>query len=95
MNEHDKSHLGEILKGEGTYFTAHLLRLISKADESNRTLLGKVYPEEVRAVSKFQGRPLPAAVPVQKTTSPRLSSPMTFPRGTPRDLASRPPELGI
>ena len=58
MSEYDKTHVAEILAGEGTYFTANLLRLISKADTNNRTKLFQGFPEEVNTVHVYQtGKP--------------------------------------
>ena len=52
----DIEHLGEILAGRGDWFTAQLLRLILKADTSNRVKLSVVFPEEVRVVELWQSR---------------------------------------
>lgn len=54
MSEYDKQNIGRILDGEGTWFTANLLRLIAKADENNRERLRKSFPEEVAAIEKFR-----------------------------------------
>ena len=54
MSEYDKKCVAEILAGEGTWFGAHLLRLISKADNSNLELLRKGFPEQVTAVEKYR-----------------------------------------
>ena len=52
ITEHDIRNIDKILyDGYGDWFTAHLLRLISHADHDNLTLLGQVYPAEVRAVT--------------------------------------------
>lgn len=55
MNEYDKQNIGLILSGEGTWFTAHLLRLIAKADEDNKERLRASFPEEVMAVEVWRG----------------------------------------
>jgi hypothetical protein len=39
--------------GEGDWFTAQLLRLISKADRQSRESLRKGFPEEVEAYEKW------------------------------------------
>lgn len=56
FSEYDREHLPDIIgKKEGDWFSAHLLRLIAKADLGNRRLLAKGFPEEVRAVNEWQG----------------------------------------
>ena len=52
MSNFDKQRVGEILAGEGTWFGAHLFRLIAKADEDNRAKLYSVFPLEVETVHK-------------------------------------------
>ena len=54
MSEYDKKNVGELLAGTGTWFNAHLLRLISKADSGNLELLRKGFPEQVEAVEKYR-----------------------------------------
>ena len=54
MTDYDLQNLPEILAGQGTWFTAKLLRLISCADSNNRHKLHKSYPEEVEAVNLYQ-----------------------------------------
>ena len=54
MSEYDKKNVGSLLAGEGTWFGAHLLRLISKADNNNLRLLRKGFPEQVEAVEKYR-----------------------------------------
>lgn len=54
MTDHDRDHLPGILQGEGTWFTANLLRLIAKADSVNRNKLRQGYPLEVGAVERYQ-----------------------------------------
>lgn len=50
MTEHDKSKIKEILQGEGDWFTAHLFRLIAKADNKNRKKLYWAFPSAVHFV---------------------------------------------
>lgn len=58
INDHDRAHIGRIIAdGYGDWFTAHLLRLIKKADAENRTRLATLYPEEVAAVIEWEQRP--------------------------------------
>ena len=54
FSEYDKQNVGELLAGTGTWFNAHLLRLISKADSNNLELLRKGFPEQVKAVEDFR-----------------------------------------
>ena len=54
FSEYDKKNIGELLAGEGTWFGANLLRLISKADKNNTELLRKGFPEQVEAVEKYR-----------------------------------------
>ena len=54
MSEYDKQNVGDLLAGTGTWFGAHLLRLVSKADENNLELLRKGFPEQVEAVEKYR-----------------------------------------
>lgn len=53
MSDFDRNNVGYIMrdeKGEASWFTARLMRLIVHADNRNLTLLASVYPEEVDAV---------------------------------------------
>ena len=54
MSNYDKQNVGKLLRGEGTWFTAHLLRVIAKADEHNLNKLRSAYPDEVAAVETYQ-----------------------------------------
>lgn len=49
LSEFDREHMTDIIAGDGDWFTAHLLRLIHKADDENRALLRIVFPKEVEA----------------------------------------------
>lgn len=50
VSPHDMAHMHDILVGDyGDWFSAHLLRLIRKADLENRELLRSVYPDHVAA----------------------------------------------
>lgn len=44
---YDAEHVGDIVAGEGTWFSARLLRLIAKADMVNRERLRLGFPEHV------------------------------------------------
>lgn len=52
MNVYDLKSVFE--SGHGDWFTAHLLRLIAKADFCNKAKLAVVFPVEVRAVDIYQ-----------------------------------------
>jgi len=54
MTSYDKKNVAKILAGEGTWFTAKLIRLIAGSDSSNRGKLQRVFPEEVEAVNRYQ-----------------------------------------
>lgn len=53
-SSHDKERVGEILRGEGDWFSAHLFRLIAKADRANYAILKKAYPEHVAAYEAWR-----------------------------------------
>jgi hypothetical protein len=57
MSNYDQNNIGNILCGEGSWFTANLLRLISKADNNNLELIRKGFPEEVAAVETWRKGP--------------------------------------
>ena len=50
MNDHDREHVREIIRGTGDWFGAALIRLIAKADRENKQRLHRVYPTEVEVV---------------------------------------------
>lgn len=54
ISKYDKENIGEILSGQGDWFTANLLRVISTADQNNRKKLYQGFPEEVDAICVFQ-----------------------------------------
>jgi len=54
MSNYDKTNIGSILAGEGSWFTANLIRLIAKADERNLLRLSVAFPEEVDAVKSYR-----------------------------------------
>ena len=55
LSDFDKDRLTDILSGEGTWFSAMLLRLIAHADKDNRRKIAKVFPEDVALVNEFRG----------------------------------------
>ena len=54
MSNYDRQKIPEILAGEGTWFGAHLLRLIAKADQNNIELIRKGFPDQVKAVEDYR-----------------------------------------
>ena len=54
MSIYDETHIAEILHGEGTCFSAHLLRLIAKSDKNNMAKLALGFPKEVEALEKYR-----------------------------------------
>jgi len=54
ISDHDKANIGNIVAGHGDWFTALLLRLINKADSSNRARLAIGFPEEVKAYEEWE-----------------------------------------
>ena len=58
LTDYDNDNIGPIIQGQGDWFTARLLRLIARADTSNKKKLAQVFPKEVAAVQTFQtGKP--------------------------------------
>ncbi len=49
ISDYDRANFGAIVAGHGDWFTAQLIRLIAKADQSKRELLRKGFPDEVEA----------------------------------------------
>lgn len=54
MSEFDRKNIGVILSGHGDWFGAQLLRLICKADLSNRERIRRGFPEEVGAYESWE-----------------------------------------
>ena len=54
ISNYDKKYIDNILSGDGDWFTARLLRLISRADHNNLELLRKGFPEEVEVVETYR-----------------------------------------
>ena len=54
MSNYDLQNIGSILAGEGSWFNAHLLRLIAKADSHNIELLRKSFPYQVNCVEAYR-----------------------------------------
>ena len=53
ISPYDRAHIGEILAGEGDWFTAKLLRLCSKADKDNLERIRLGFPEVVEAFENW------------------------------------------
>ncbi len=59
LSDYDRENIGNIIaehgtRGEFSNFSAHLLRLIKKADADNRRALALVYPEHVQALEEWE-----------------------------------------
>lgn len=54
LSRHDIDHIQEILHGHGDWFSAHLVRLIAKADPLNRERLRVAFPAEVAEFEKWE-----------------------------------------
>lgn len=55
-SDFDKAHMADILAGMGDWFSSELLRLIAKADSSNRAKLRLAFPEHVEAYEEWLDR---------------------------------------
>jgi hypothetical protein len=53
-SDYDDAHIADILSGHGDWFSAQLMRLIMKADRSNRDLIAQVFPDHVEAYERYQ-----------------------------------------
>lgn len=49
FSDYDRAHIGDLVAGDGDWATAHLLRLIAKADAEHRARIALGFPEEVAA----------------------------------------------
>ena len=60
MSAWDRDNLDNFLGGEGSHFTAKLIRLIADSDATNRENLRKGFPDEVDGVERHlrRGKPL-------------------------------------
>jgi hypothetical protein len=61
LSQHDLQDLGQLIAGDATHFSAHLVRLIKRADSENRQLLARVFPIHVQAVDLWEssgGKPM-------------------------------------
>jgi hypothetical protein len=53
LSEHDKQNVDRIIGGYGDWFSADLIRLISRSDFSNRERFRVMFPEHVAAWEKW------------------------------------------
>ena len=49
LSPFDRAHVGDLVAGHGSWFTAHLLRLCAKADAENLERLRLAFPDVVEA----------------------------------------------
>jgi hypothetical protein len=63
MSDYDRAHVGDLVGGEGTWFTAKLFRLLADADADHRDMLALGFPEEVEAFEAWQRGDETRAVP--------------------------------
>ena len=54
-SEYDRTHVAEILRGHGTWFGAHVLRLVALADPVQLENLRSVYPAHVELIERYRG----------------------------------------
>ena len=59
LSPHDEANIGRILGGYGDWFSAHLLRLIMKADSGNKERIRQVFPDHVAAYENYINTPEP------------------------------------
>lgn len=59
ISDFDRAHVGDLLVDERRYtnYSAHLLRLIARADGFNREALRRVYPDHVEAFEAWEQSP--------------------------------------
>ena len=53
LTDFDRQNLAHLLEGNGTNFTARLLRLIQAADFNNKAKLYTAFPKEVEFIHQF------------------------------------------
>ena len=54
LSGYDYDHIGELVGGEGSWFTAQLLRLCAKADSENLERLRLGFPDVVAAFEEWR-----------------------------------------
>jgi hypothetical protein len=57
-SEYDRAHIGQILDGHGSWFSAHLIRLCAQADAVNLARLRMAFPGHVDAYLAWRDSPL-------------------------------------
>lgn len=54
LTDYDREHVGDIIAGDGTWFTAGLLRLCAHADRWNLERIRQGFPDVVEAFESWQ-----------------------------------------
>ncbi len=54
ISDYDRAHIGDIIAGQGGWFSARLLRLIANADRTNRARIESAFPDEVEAFERWR-----------------------------------------
>lgn len=54
LSAYDREHVGTIIRGTGTWFSARLLRLIAQADCGNLERLRRGFPDHVAAYERWR-----------------------------------------
>ena len=57
ISDYDRDSMAAILAGQGDWFSAHLLRLISRADAYNLAKLRLIFPDHVAAYESWHKGP--------------------------------------
>jgi hypothetical protein len=53
ISDYDRAHIGELVGGQGDWFTARLMHLIGHADLRNRARIRIAFPEEMAAFDEW------------------------------------------
>src|SRR5689334_17981415 len=65
LSKYDVENIHAIMAGEGTWFSAHLLRLIAKADPVNRARLRAAFPNHVALCEWYWDHGPAAPAPIE------------------------------
>jgi hypothetical protein len=57
ISDFDATHIGAILSGHGTWFSAEVLRLCAKADRGNLERIRRAFPDHVAAFEAWRDSP--------------------------------------
>jgi hypothetical protein len=57
LSDFDRTHVGTILGGHGSWFSAHVLRLCAKADPGNLERIRRAFPDHVAAYEAWRDSP--------------------------------------